>query len=192
MKRSYSILALVLTCGVAAPAYAGSMSMETIKQRLEAQMDAKKMQPASVRTDEEGNALSNSGYMAMPEHARVMLDIQFKVGSANVTKSGGKQITALCDAMRAMENMPSLHLIGHTDRSGKADKNLEVSQKRAAAVKKYVVEKCELPGGLLLTSGEGEAFASEDGPANNADARRIEVQMIGASTPAEEATESSS
>jgi OOP family OmpA-OmpF porin len=112
-----------------------------------------------------------------------MLDVQFKVGSAKVTPKGGKQITALCDAMRAMENMPSLQLIGHTDRSGKAEKNLEVSQNRAAAVKNYIVAECELPGGLVLTSGEGEAFAPTTGKANNADDRRIEVQLIGAPAP---------
>jgi len=111
--------------------------------------------------------------------SRIMLDIQFKVGSARVTKKGGKQIVALCDAMRAMPNMPSLHLIGHTDRSGRAVKNLEVSQNRAAAVKDYIVTECGLPGGLILTSGEGEAFAPRTGPANNADDRRIEVQLIG-------------
>lgn len=183
MKLAKSCLTLILAAGIATPALAGSMSMEDIKTRLEAQKDTKKIEPASIRTDDDGNPLSESGYMAVPSNARIMMDVQFKVGSASVTKSGGKQIAALCDAMKAMDNMPSIHLIGHTDRSGKAEKNLEVSQKRAAAVKDYIVENCGLPGGLMLTSGEGEAFASEDGPANNADARRIEVQLIGVSTP---------
>lgn len=191
MKHSYNILSLILACGVAAPAYAGSMSMEDIKSRLEAQLDTKKIEPASVRTDEDGKPLSESGYMAMPSNARVLLDVQFKVGSAKITKAGGKQVEALCDAMRGMENMPSIHLIGHTDRSGDADKNLAVSQRRADAVKSYIAEKCEIPSGLMLSSGEGEAFAPQDGPANNADDRRIEVQMIGAPAPESGSEESS-
>lgn len=186
MKLATPILSMALICGLAAPALAASMSMEDIKMRLETQKAATKMEPASVRTDEEGNPLSQSGYMAMPASARIMLDIDFKVGSANVTRRGGKQITALCDAMKGMDEMPSLHLIGHTDRSGKAEKNLEVSQKRAAAVKNYIAEECGLPAGLILTSGEGEAFAPTDGPANNADDRRIEVQIIGAPAMQEE------
>lgn len=169
----------MLLCGIAAPAFAASMSAEDIRMRLENQAEAKRIQPASIRTDENDEPLSTSGYMAVPDYARIMLDVQFKVGSSKVTKQGGKQVTALCDAMRAMDNMPSLHLIGHTDRSGRAEKNLEVSQNRAAAVKQYVVTECELPGGLILTSGEGEAFAPSSGPANNADDRRIEVQLIG-------------
>lgn len=180
MKRFTPILSTILMCGIAAPAFAASMSMEDIKMRLGSQAIATKIQPASIRTDENDVPLSDSGYMAVPSNARIMLDVQFKVGSAKVTKQGGKQVKALCDAMSAMANMPSLHLIGHTDRSGRAEKNLEVSQNRAAAVKDYVVTECELPGGLILTSGEGEAFAPKTGAANNADDRRIEVQLIGA------------
>ncbi len=189
MKRYTPILSTILACGIAAPAFAASMSMQDIKLRLESQSNSKKIEPASVRTDENDEPLSNSGYMAVQPHALIMLDIQFKVGSSRITKEGGKQVTALCDAMRAMESMPSLHLIGHTDRSGRAEKNLEVSQNRAAAVKDYIVTDCELPSGLILTSGEGEAYAPTSGPANNADDRRIEVQLIGAPAPAPEPVE---
>ncbi len=180
MKRLTPILSTILFAGLTAPAFAASMSKETIQLRLKSQAVATKIQPASIRTDENDVPLSDSGYQAMPNNAKIMLDIQFAVGKAKVTKKGGKQVTALCEAMSAMENMPSLHLIGHTDRSGRAEKNLEVSQNRAAAVKNYIVTECELPGGLILTSGEGEAFAPTTGPANNADDRRIEVQLIGA------------
>lgn len=162
------------------------MSMEDIKTRLEAQKEAKKIEPASIGTDDDGNALSTSGYMAMPGNARIMLDVQFKVGSAKITKEGGKQVNALCEAMKGMDSLPSIHLIGHTDRSGDADKNLTVSQNRAAAVRSYIGENCGIPDGLILTSGEGEAFAPQDGPANNADDRRIEVQLIGMPTPVSE------
>jgi len=188
MKRLTPILSTILIGGLAAPAFAASMSKEDIQLRLESQAGAKRIQPASIRTDENDEPLSNSGYMAMPGGAKIMLDVQFAVGKAKVTKKGGKQVKALCDAMSAMDNMPSLHLIGHTDRSGRWEKNLEVSQNRAAAVKNYIVAECELPGGLILTSGEGEAFAPTTGPANNADDRRIEVQLIGApaSEPLEE------
>jgi len=181
MKRTTAILSTLLACGIAAPAFAASMSMEDIKMRLESQANTKRIAPASVRTDENDEPLSMSGYMAVPSHARIMMDVQFKVGSSTVTKQGGKQVKALCDAMSAMDSMPSLHLIGHTDRSGRAEKNLEVSINRAAAVKNYIVTECELPGGLILTSGEGEAYAPTTGPANNADDRRIEIQLIGMS-----------
>lgn len=183
MKLFTPILSTVLVCGFALPASAASMSMEDIKMRLESQANTKRIEPASVRTDENDQPLSTSGYMAVPPHARIMLDVQFKVGSSKVTAQGGKQVKALCAAMSAMDAMPSLQLIGHTDRSGRAEKNLEVSINRAAAVKDYVVSECELPGGLILTSGEGEAFAPKTGPANNADDRRIEVQLIGMSSP---------
>ena len=182
MKRITPMISAIIVGSLAAPAFAASMSMDDIKIRLQAQASSQKIEPASVRTDENDEPLSMSGYMAVPSHARIMLDVQFKVGSAVVTKQGGKQIKALCNAMTAMPSMPSLQLIGHTDRSGRAEKNLEVSQSRAAAVKDYIVTECELPGGLILTSGEGEAFAPTTGKANNADDRRIEVQLIGMST----------
>ncbi len=183
MKTRYTFLPAFLICAFAPPAMASSMSAEDIRMRLESQVNSQKIEPASIRMDDDGEPLSSSGYMAVPPHARIMLDVQFKVGSAVVTKKGGKQIKALCEAMTAMSRLPSLQLIGHTDRSGRAEKNLEVSQNRAAAVKEYIVSECELPGGLVLTSGEGEAFAPTTGKGNNPDDRRIEVQLIGMATP---------
>ena len=185
MTRTTSILTALAVLGLAAPAHAASMSAEDIMFRLKAQAASEKAAPEYVRTDENDEPLSTSGYMTVASGAEIMLDVQFKVGSSNVTNKGGKQIDALCDAMRGMDAMPSLHLIGHTDRSGDWDKNLAVSQRRAAAVKDYIVTDCELPGGLVLTSGEGEAFAPKTGPANNADDRRIEVQLIGMPEPVE-------
>ena len=183
MTRNISILSTALIFGMAAPAFAASMSADEINMRLVAQAVTEQVAPEYVRTDENDEPLSTSGYMAVPSSGKIMLDVQFKVGSTNVTNSGGKQIDALCDAMRKMPNMPSIHLIGHTDRSGDWQKNLDISQRRAAAVKDYIVTDCELPGGLILTSGEGEAFAPRTGKANNADDRRIEVQLIGMPEP---------
>jgi outer membrane protein OmpA-like peptidoglycan-associated protein len=179
MTRNISILSTALIFGMAAPAFAASMSADEINMRLVAQAVTEQVAPEYVRTDENDEPLSTSGYMAVPSSGKIMLDVQFKVGSTNVTNSGGKQI----DAMRKMPNMPSIHLIGHTDRSGDWQKNLDISQRRAAAVKDYIVTDCELPGGLILTSGEGEAFAPRTGKANNADDRRIEVQLIGMPEP---------
>lgn len=183
MTRNISILSTVLILGMAAPAFAASMSADEINMRLVAQAVTEQVAPEYVRTDENDEPLSTSGYMAVPAAGRIMLDVQFKVGSTNVTGSGGKQIDALCEAMRKMPNMPSIHLIGHTDRSGDWEKNLDISQRRAAAVKDYIATDCELPAGLILTSGEGEAFAPKTGKANNAADRRIEVQLIGMPEP---------
>jgi len=135
MTRTTSILSALAILGFVAPAHAASMSAEDIMFRLKAQAASEKVAPEYIRTDENDEPLSTSGYMAVASGAEIMLDVQFKVGSSNVTSQGGKQIDALCDAMRGMDAMPSLQLIGHTDRSGDWDKNLAVSQRRAAAVK---------------------------------------------------------
>jgi len=72
-----------------------------------------------------------------------------------------------------------LHLVGHTDNVGKDEYNLDLSKRRALAVKKYLVSKNISPD-VISTDGKGKTMPiasneTEEGRAKN---RRVEFLII--------------
>ena len=188
MMMSRSLIALALIGGFALPAAA--MDSEQIAERLSAQLEmkSKKMEPASAKTEDGEEAAeamaegptNESGYAEIPFEARIdLLGLKFNRANTSVAKASHSTVDALCDAMKSMETLPSIHLIGHTDKSGSEEVNMRVSNKRAEAVRKYIVDECGIPNGLMLTSGEGETYAPQSTPSNEPMDRRVEVQVIG-------------
>lgn len=71
-------------------------------------------------------------------------------------------------------------LIGHTDSTGDADYNLDLSLRRAQAVRDYLVETGTPAEKLrVIGSGEYEPIASNDTPEGRALNRRVEVIVVG-------------
>ena len=99
----------------------------------------------------------------------------FKVGSAELPDSLRKQLDVFAEAMRGKKNTGrAVRVEGHADASGTPEANLALSQKRADAVKLYLIEKGTDPG-LLEAVGMGAAAPKVAGdpyaPAN----RRVEI-----------------
>lgn len=105
-------------------------------------------------------------------------DIQFKVGSNDLTESS---TTTLDDLISAYRNCPGLQLeiSGHTDSTGSTSDNLELSKRRAEAVRDYFIAK-GLPGDKLVARGYGETRprVSNNTAANRARNRRIEFDVM--------------
>jgi hypothetical protein len=77
---------------------------------------------------------------------------------------------------------PSLRLTieGHTDSDGEEAANLDLSQRRAESVRKYLMENGKIDGARLEAQGYGEskpidANTTPEGKANN---RRVELAKI--------------
>ena len=66
--------------------------------------------------------------------------IQFKSGSAKLTKSSYKTLNNIAKLMKKVESV-NLEVQGHTDDSGKEEKNKKISEQRAQAVVKYLIKK---------------------------------------------------
>jgi outer membrane protein OmpA-like peptidoglycan-associated protein len=79
---------------------------------------------------------------------------------------------------RGLETNPSLKLEidGHTDSTGNADHNLELSGRRAEAVKAVLVSQFGVDAARLTTCGEGatQPIDSNDTPQGRAQNRRVE------------------
>ena len=77
-------------------------------------------------------------------------------------------------------NCGKVEIRGYTDSVGKAAYNLKLSERRAIAVKDYLVAH-GIPADLLGAEGFGEAnpIASNDTAAGRAENRRVTVQFKG-------------
>lgn len=107
------------------------------------------------------------------------LSIHFMTNSDEIMSGSYFVLDALGETMTSFGNT-FLRIEGNTDDRGGADTNLELSRKRAAAVKKYLVESFKLPAERLQTVGRGEANPvasnrSEDGRAMN---RRTDIRVV--------------
>lgn len=105
-------------------------------------------------------------------------DIQFEIGSNRLTDSSTSTLDRLITTYR---NCPGLKLEigGHTDSTGRASANLELSKRRAEAVRNYFVAK-GLPGEKLVARGYGETRprVSNNTAVNRARNRRIEFDVM--------------
>jgi outer membrane protein OmpA-like peptidoglycan-associated protein len=80
---------------------------------------------------------------------------------------------------RGLEANPNLKLLieGHTDAVGNADHNLDLSKRRAAAVKDVLVAQFNIDAARLTTDGLGASkpIASNDTPQGRSQNRRVEL-----------------
>ncbi len=69
-----------------------------------------------------------------------------------------------------------VQIIGHTDSDGEDAKNLELSKKRAEAVKQALIKQFGIDGSRLTTDGKGESQPSDNNtsPEGKANNRRVE------------------
>ncbi len=108
-----------------------------------------------------------------------MAHINFKFGTAEI--SGADPIPVLDDVVRIMKEHPDIRveIQGHTDNIGSDDFNMKLSEKRAQAVKDYLVKQGIDPS-RLETKGFGESrpIDSNDTDLGRARNRRIEFVVI--------------
>jgi OOP family OmpA-OmpF porin len=91
---------------------------------------------------------------AITEKGRATLNVEFEFDKANIKKNFYKEIDELAEVMK---EYPDIKIVieGHTDNRGSAAYNQKLSQERAEAVKKYMVDKCGIDSARLTTKGFG-------------------------------------
>jgi len=117
----------------------------------------------------------------LPRHGSTLkravdLEVQFQVNSAKLTVQARRQLDVLGKALQGKQlKSSSFEIVGHTDASGKANYNLTLSQRRAAAVVAYLKKRHGIKKARLKADGKGESHLKNPvnprAPAN----RRVEV-----------------
>lgn len=108
----------------------------------------------------------------------VDLQIAFAINSATLSPNAREQLQALAAALASPAlNGCQFYLIGHTDSSGQADFNQQLSAQRAEAVKTWLLAQPALANLKLTSLGLGSqqllAAMAPDDPRH----RRVEVKL---------------
>jgi len=111
------------------------------------------------------------------EKGRQTLDVEFDFNKAIIKQGYYKDID---DLAKVMKDYPDLKVVieGHTDNIGTAEYNKNLSQERAEAVKKYLVEK-GIDANRITAQGFGfdRPIASNDTEEGRQKNRRVEAAV---------------
>ncbi|MDO5542153.1 MAG: OmpA family protein [Acinetobacter sp.] len=104
--------------------------------------------------------------------------IEFESGSVILTDVGQKILDEMAVAFKQV-GTKKVKIVGHTDSSGDANKNIALSQSRADAVKNYLVDK-GIAATHLSTEGQGanQPVADNTTPEGRKKNRRIEFEVL--------------
>jgi outer membrane protein OmpA-like peptidoglycan-associated protein len=106
--------------------------------------------------------------------------INFKFATAEI--SGADPIPVLEEVIRIMRENPEIRvkISGHTDSIGSDEYNIDLSERRAATVKKYLVDNGGIDPARLETEGRGESepIDTNDTEVGRARNRRIQFSVI--------------
>lgn len=107
---------------------------------------------------------------------QVDLVIYFDFDSAHIQKASEPVLNTLGEALKRDDyRARSFVLAGHTDAKGSADYNQSLSERRAEAVKQYIVRHFKLAPDELLTVGYGfEQLKDRNDPLSGTN-RRVQV-----------------
>ncbi|MEE4111407.1 MAG: OmpA family protein, partial [Desulfobacteraceae bacterium] len=158
-----------------------SRAQETAKEKLAAEREFNKQfdkvqryfRPDEAEVYKQGNQLVIR-----------MRGIQFPVGQATLSPDNYTLLSKVQQAIQTF-GQPTVTIEGHTDSTGSAQTNQELSQKRAEAVKTYLVANKTLPANRIRAAGYGpdRPLAPNTTTEGRAMNRRIDVLITPSQTP---------
>ncbi|KAA2235069.1 OmpA family protein [Salinarimonas soli] len=105
--------------------------------------------------------------------------IRFATDSAEIGEYAADQLAGLGAALRSPELSPYRFLVaGHTDARGDFDHNMDLSLRRAFAVRDHLVAFYGIPADRLLVSGYGSTALRVPGDPASGLNRRVEVALV--------------
>lgn len=119
---------------------------------------------------------NNATYVAMNASQQVNIRIDFAFDSAAIGKGQLSKLTTLCKVIKA-STIPKFKIIGHTDSTGSAAYNQNLSLLRAQEVKRHLVNDCGIKKNRLVALGVGERFPADPSNPKAAVNRRVEFQV---------------
>jgi len=105
--------------------------------------------------------------------------VQFELNKADVKPVSYPILDEVVTVMKANPQIELVQVEGHTDTTGSADRNRELSQQRAESVMKYIASK-GIDKGRLQAKGFGpdHPIASNDDAAGQEMNRRVEFNIV--------------
>ena len=110
----------------------------------------------------------------------ILEQVQFKTGSAVIKKASDDLLTQVAMVLAEHPEIVKLEVQGHTDNRGGKKYNKRLSEKRAAAVKKWLVTRGSVDPGRLTSHGYGmEEPIADNGTADGRQQnRRVQFKIM--------------
>jgi outer membrane protein OmpA-like peptidoglycan-associated protein len=120
------------------------------------------------------------------EKPSIDLEIYFNYNSAEITPKAVPDLMTLGRALTNPELRGSVFLVsGHTDAKGGDAYNQRLSERRAQAVKRFLVQRFHLPDDSLVTAGYGEEQLKDSANPYAGENRRVQIANLEARQKAE-------
>lgn len=120
------------------------------------------------------------------ERPKIDLEINFEFNSDRLSSRGAASAKTLGEALTSPEMKGMTMLVaGHTDGKGSAEYNQDLSERRAATVKKFLMENYGLTAENLVTAGYGKERLKNPGAPYAGENRRVEVVNLSAQSTAQ-------
>lgn len=104
--------------------------------------------------------------------------MEFESGTDKINSSSFSSLVELSDLLKKHKSW-GLKLAGHTDSQGSAESNMILSQKRASAVKTFLVSNGVDENVVVVEYyGETRPIATNDTPNGRQKNRRVEMNII--------------
>lgn len=110
------------------------------------------------------------------EASAVSVPVHFEFDSATLTRKAKEQLDVIAEGIRLTEGTVKVVVEGHTDAKGSVNYNENLSYRRAAAVRAYLVGAKKLPVTLLTVEGKGPHKLLDKTNPYNATNRRVQFR----------------
>jgi len=181
--RSALALAVLAACGSVQAQDAQTVpSVDSIIDSLKA--DTPAAGPGQTRALRPGAASMSTAPAPAPAPAKakpasINMHINFEYNSAEIAGSSARTMASLAQALSSPQLANRrFTVIGHTDASGSAAYNKSLSDRRAAAVRRYLTEN-GVAASRLKAMGKGESQLINNDDPNAAENRRVEILATG-------------
>ena len=122
---------------------------------------------------------SNSGNFDVDVARTINIEVYFDFDSAALKPKAIEQLKPLGEALSSADLGSGRYLIlGHTDAKGSAAYNQTLSEKRAASVRKYLVQRFPIQPDALVSIGLGESQLKRPAAPNAGINRRVEISLL--------------
>lgn len=179
--RSALAIAVLAACGgVHAQDAQSAPTVDSIIESLKT--DAPAEGPGQTRALRPGAASMSTAPAtapAKPKPASINMQINFEYNSAEIAGSSERTMATLAKALSSPQlEGRKFTVVGHTDASGSAAYNKALSDRRAAAVRRYLTEN-GVSAARLKAMGKGESQLLNTDDPNAGENRRVEIQATG-------------
>jgi outer membrane protein OmpA-like peptidoglycan-associated protein len=162
------LLGLVLLSAPALP-QAANPSADDIVRAL-----TPKSQPRSMRGVEV--------QVGKPAPPSIDLYVNFKYNSAELEPDAMIALRSLASALKSPQLQEAkIQIVGHTDAKGSDDYNMQLSERRAAAVRQFLVFSQDVEGARLEALGKGKRELKDASKPEDGINRRVEVRNMSTS-----------